>query len=646
MESLLNTHYSIADLHSLKFMMLNQLRSISKVKAEESIYQESTKPVLTRQKCLTSEIAEKAIDRNRGHQFRATCLSNLAQISRKVSIKKATLKIENSCCQRLSALLLTSSLADNVKSHLASNYRSSDLSEYLRSQQYSFSFELDAKRIHENVLKLKKILLKLNQKESVSDLSRMEIYKRAQSERPLQSLDGHGQAPSLPPIANGHTPHSQPPKLNGIDSSQSLKKLSNLNLPSHEGPSTPHHNSSLREPLAHRGSVTSVNLPSASFNQPKAISKDPKLRELIRPYYELNQDVNYYNNFYQHASQSSHKIPPSFEQFLLYVPNYHIIQQIAEKEKNPNSHSPADTLVNALKLHSHDSKSLQQNVYGSIERFIDHIRDKIARKEEFFIPISMSANNILFEALRDISEHNFLLVVHKEHAFQVTTFNNIKDPFFTSIPEAFAKNPLLLYFVHRAERMFGSHVEYITNYITSIPILKGLNLSSEMIMRLIIFTVFLRGHKIFELIDSRVKDDFLFKQAAKFFPELRNTSHKSSMGAQMLEFKQEISEAHKINPNDLFSRQAMSSSGSCFYKSRVIESIKKTAAMGKSMEIETPTKSSVMNRPTRITINWNPSRRFIDKSQKYDYKKLAGFKKHLNNGKLNRVPEKSQRGEK
>ena len=151
---------------------------------------------------------------------------------------------------------------------------------------------------------------------------------------------------------------------------------------------------------------------------------------------------------------------------------------------------------------------------------------------------------------------------------------------------------------------------------------------------------------IFELVDTRVTDEFLFRQSAKFFPELRNASHKTSMSAQMLKFRQEISEAHKINPDDLFSRQAMSSSGSYFYKSRVIESIKKVAAQGKTMEIETPTKSSVMVRPARITVNWNPNRRFIDKSQKYDYKKLAGFKKLLNNGKLNRVSEKPQRNQK
>ncbi len=642
MESLLNTHYSIADLRTLKFMMLNQLRNISRVKADASIHQESAKPVITRQKCLTSEIAEKANDRCRGQQFRATCLSNLAQISRKVSIKKATLKIENSCCQRLSALLLTNSVAENVTSHLTSNYKSSDLAEYLKSQQYSFSFELDARRIHENVQKLKKILLKLNQKESVSDLSRMEIYKRAQSERPVHSHDGHGQISSQQPVSNGYSPHAPSLKSNVIDSGQILKKPPNPTSATQDMLTTPHHGSSNRDALAHRGSVTSVNLPSASFNQSKTISKDPKLRELIRPYYELNQDVNYYNNFYQHASQSSHKIPPSFEQFLLYVPNYQAIRHIAEKERNPNFHSPADTLVNALKLHGHDSKSLQQNIYGSIEQFVDYMRDKVAKKEEFFIPISMSASNILFEALRDISEHNFLLVVHKEHAFQVTSLSHIKDPFFANIPEAFTKNPLLLFFVHRAERMFGSHVEYITNYVTSIPVLKGLNLSSDMIMRLIIFTIFLRGHKVYELVDSRVKDDFLFRQAAKFFPELRNPNYKSSLGAQMLEFKQEITDAHKINPNELFAKQSMNSTGSSFYKTRVLEAIKKAAGQGKTMEIETPTKSSVMTRPTKITVDWNPSRRFIDKSQKYDYKKLAGFKKHLNNGRLNRIPEKSQ----
>ena len=332
-----------------------------------------------------------------------------------------------------------------------------------------------------------------------------------------------------------------------------------------------------------------------------------------------------------------------YEELPSYYPNYWILDELSQAEQTYGANALENNFWKSLVGES------QSKCRFSLENFVQTALAQLESNKEVFLPLIVRDDSLLAGIMKSILRGQFVLVSHRDQQFICTSITNINDNFFRPLSESFKRNLHLLFFVLYAEQTFGKHYGFLTSYILSNPLFKGYCLSTESILRLIVLSKFLIGENIYELMEDRFREETIFSQTLElFFPEEKRPARRKFREMFNI-FVSRIKSAGKIDFASYFdvgagafdenSTQSDRSFHSLSFEKNAKNSIlsqKNTTAM----QIE---EKQLKRGERRKKFNFETTSRFIDRSVRFDYKKLNSFQKILANGSLKRIPKRHGR---
>ena len=411
---------------------------------------------LTINKIVMQEVFEKHNHITKTKPFVILNNSNLAFSASKILLKKVAIKHETLYNKKITANLVTtaimneiSNMSDNIKKHhdlvayftaneikakqiqmnatknvelfgltvtfLSDLKAKESIQELVNMNLFKSSFQkLDVAKLNDDkfahhVLNILKILLKVLSKDVLLEFRNSEFIKKLM-EKTFEDKKMNAFRIELAKVfyhelAQSNGGNHEKAQLNG--SRKNLPTASSAVTVSTSGLRPETHTSMRQKSNAHFNVIFDNEIPKIQKNAEKEVSqlvfKDQNFRALIKPYFEMSPDVNFYKTFVDQTFGRNESVPKSFEQMLTYFPNYSIINEILHKNF-PKVHDIEKTMyvVNTL----FTPQELNRSV--TFEDYIDRIVHMILNQEKVYIPYLLNENNYIRCIVSEICQNKFV----------------------------------------------------------------------------------------------------------------------------------------------------------------------------------------------------------------------------------------------
>ena len=420
---------------------------------------------LTLYKIAMSEVFEKHNDLARTRPFQVLTSANLAFAASKFLFKKKAGKFETFYSQKLAARLVADAvtgdapaLLDRLRGHpklsghferngikvehsafdaranvelldstllSLSDLKSKEaiqevlgLSLFRRSLAQLDGSALEDRRFAFQLLKLLKAVAKYASKEQLAEFRNFDFVrpllntefedKKANAFKALLSPFFAADQPAL----NGG-PHAEKPLAHPRKSQTSLPGVASGPLPP---PRTEPASSSSRI----KSGVPFVflfdpEMPSAQRSALKetaqAVAKQPAFRALVRPFFELLSEKEYFDKYVSSTFADKELMPHSLEEMPTYFPNFHVLTELLHKElPQHNDVERGMFAVNAL----FTPRELNRGV--GFEDYVTRVAQLVSSQDKLYVPYLLAENNYIRFIVSEVVQGRFVVVNVRRNA--------------------------------------------------------------------------------------------------------------------------------------------------------------------------------------------------------------------------------------
>ena len=630
---------------------------------------------LTTYKIAMQEVFEKHNDQIKTKPFTILNNSNLAYCASKLLLKKRATRFEAFHNQKLIAGIIATALGESVPNLTKTNpkllffFEKTDfkfqnpkfnpvsqietfastiffLSELKGKEAIlemtSLSLfkrcfrEIDLSKTADNnfvfqVLKMLKILLKVLGKEAVAEFKNYDFIKKIMEDHFEDKKINAYRVYLLPtflPDPLSILAHASD-KTGLLNGGTSLRKHNSSTLPIIANPSAviPRIENSHQQVARMKTSVPVNFVLDSELTRQKKImeretcnllTKDNSFRSLIRPFFELASETNFYHHYVDKTFSNKELVPKTFEQMLTYFPNYQTINELLNKQLPQTSDIEKSTYIIQTLF---TQEELLKNV--TFENYIERIVNLVQIQDKIYIPYLLQENNYLRYIISEICQNKFVFINLTRTEIRCESISSINDVFFSAIPNSFKQNLRFLFYLHYANRIFSHNLELALSFFQTHPFFESFGLTMNILVRMIVFVKFLQGEKVHTVYDYKVANEIIFKETLKAFSDKNGIEVEPKMKDLYIEFLVSLKRSVRIDFAGYFLKK----------NENKVQGYNEN--LGNYLMRSNPKSTILMNTPVNFLTH--PPDNFsvqnlkglIDKKVRYDYKKLLAFKKQF-----------------
>lgn len=358
------------------------------------------------------------------------------------------------------------------------------------------------------------------------------------------------------------------------------------------------------------------------------ISKDASFKALVRPFFELSSETNFYQSFVEKTFSKKDNIPRTFEEMLTYFPNYHILNELIHQPV-PNT-TDIEKSIYILQTLFPEKSNISPITF---EEYIEKIVFLIQSQNKVYIPYLLQEENFLRYVLMEICQNKFVLINMQKNEIKCESIGSINDAFFSQIPLAFKQNLRFLFYVYFATKIFSNNLELMLTYLQTHPFFDAYGLSLDFLVRMIIFVKFIQGEKVHVIYDQKITNEIIFKETLRAFTERPEKEVDVKLKDHFNEFIGSLKKGNRIDFLVYFSKKNENKVQS--YQENLSNFLSKSSF--KAPETK-PKHVNFLTEPSS-KLNVSTLKGLVDKKSRYDYKKLLAFKKQFRTGEVKRIEE-------